>query len=218
MIIGGNALEVDFPCVNWRKHGLRFEKPQIRVFRRPPRQIVSHWTGGEEMGGGFRDAARVFRVLKNRAKKHGGLSVHFFEDTEGVVWQFADPLTDRCRHASRVNNWSIGWEKQSRGYWTKAYRGHRPIVHQSLKSRMRKIIEFPDVMMESWVKGCEVLAEEIGIERQIPSGPNGILDQYMSRNRQRTFKGGIAHFHCGKKLDAGLQPLQALLDNGWELA
>lgn len=77
----------------------------------PIRQIVLHWTGGEN------PAINTARYLRDKAAKGNGLSVEFIVDKHGIIHQSADPLVTRCAHVGTPgNDHAIGVEITSRGF------------------------------------------------------------------------------------------------------
>ncbi len=107
--------------ITFEDHGLLYTVENTAVARRiPPRWLVYHWTGSNRDG--IEGATKLFENLMNR--KPVGLSVEFFIDTSGVIYQFCDPADVRCRHASRVNEISIGVEVSGLGWAKKGRRVH----------------------------------------------------------------------------------------------
>jgi len=108
IIVGGDKFVMKgIRCHTWHDHGMEYTVANTAVARRlPPRWLVYHWTGSYRDG--EEGAKKIFNSLLHRQPV--GLSVEFFIDVSGTIWQFADPADVRCRHCSRVNDISIGVE------------------------------------------------------------------------------------------------------------
>lgn len=230
-----------FRVLTWEDHGLRFTKERggVKPMKEAPRLVVGHWTAGENGG------KTVFNTLGTRKTKDGrGLSVQLFIDYAGICWQYS-PLLTICRHASAVNEASIGVEKQSRGIelfsktpakWLE--RAPRGIYADRMLGKMRTLVYFTTAQMNTWVALCDVLSNTLGIPKQIPGDrllvdgasekddDGFVLRDVIARSEWGSIRGFIGHYqvHLDNlkdpprgKLDPGPQPLEELWRDGYEL-
>lgn len=225
----GDRIELAAEVKTWEEHGMHFTfaggGAQKRSGDALPDLIVGHWTGGEGQ------ARQVYSTLLSRkTEDERGLSVHVFIDYDGVIWQFAD-LDRRTRHASAVNNRSVGVEMQNQGFprkgklpksWKPYERGR---YRDLLKGKERTMCFFTADQLEAWCALCEGVCDHFGIPKQVPANAellkqgnfaSGlVLRDTLPRRANKTFKGVIGHYHCSKKLDPGTQPLEELVEEGF---
>lgn len=172
--------------------------------------IVLHWTGGEG------DVKRVYKVLNKN-----NLSVHFFIDRKGVIWQMAD-TDNRCSHAGVVNDSSIGIEIANYGFsWPPdkkvtgrgAARATEEFRYKGMKLR---IADFFDCQIESAKFLVNRLIDEIQtIGKAVPRNGNGeIVHDQLTRRQIDHFSGIMGHYHCHKtKMDPGPKLIEAIADS-----
>lgn len=228
LIVGGEAYEVGFEIHNWHDHGMKFTpwsyrrgSTRLKSYNRPRRdkrvkQIVHHWTGGE----GTERA--VFNTLIRRK-----LGIHFFNRYDGVVFQYCDPVSLICAHASALNDFSLGIENQNRGWPTgssarlrKKY--PRGVFRDTLKGRSIAMCSFTSEQLGSAVELTETLLDVLEIEPHIPGDPEllaqggpasgVILRDTIPREWNDEFEGVLGHYHASKKYCPGIQLLETLID------
>jgi N-acetyl-anhydromuramyl-L-alanine amidase AmpD len=214
IIVGGEKFVMEgVECHTWHDHGLKFDVTNSAVARRlPPRWLVYHWTASERDG--LEGATILHRSLLSRKTP---LSVEFFIDNSGVIYQFADPNEVRCRHASRINELSIGVEVSCVG-WDKP--GRRESA--TTESRPRYISEglhggwkptLYDYFPAQVVASCalaDAVCRATGISRKVELDPWDRRPRgYFDAN-----EGVCGHLHCASfavknpKIDPGTAPLR----------
>lgn len=223
IIYNGIVLPSSIDVEDWNSHGMRFtsKKGGVRGRRnaRQPDLIVGHWTGGE--GG----AEQVFNALKGRkTRDKKGLSCHFFIDYQGRAFQFAD-LAQVTRHASAVNERSIGVEMQNRGFdvnrprWNEKF--PRAVYEEKMKGRVKRLTVFTSAQLVTWMGLCNALCEGLNIPKQVPSwtevrnASGVVLRDTIPKKLNRSIQGVIGHYHVSRKYDPGTQPLELLIDHGY---
>lgn len=217
IILGGNRVVLsEQPVQTWEDHGLRFDRENTAEARRfPPRWVVLHWTASERNG--LDGAGIIFNSLLRR--RPVGLSVEFFVDNEGTVFQFADPDEVRCRHASRVNDSSIGIEVSAIGYDRPGR--HEPRITET-RPRYRSpglhggwrphLYDYFPVQQKAVNKLVEALLIFFGIEDRVELEPWSRRPKFHFDERE----GVCGHIHCASlgvkhpKIDPGPNPLIAL--------
>jgi hypothetical protein len=98
VIIGGRFFKCAVPVITWHESKLGF--PGLPMLDKPD-IITAHWTGSDGL------AAQCHNTLRTRRDKKTGqllnLSVNFFCDHLGRVYQFADAMA-RTAHAGKRGN------------------------------------------------------------------------------------------------------------------
>jgi N-acetyl-anhydromuramyl-L-alanine amidase AmpD len=169
----------------------------------PPDLIVLHWTGGE--GG----ATQVAKTLGAR-----GLSVHFFVDRSGVVWQYEDPVHTTTLHAGAANSRSIGIEIANYA-WRPAGTDPPAIGRDRAMTSCRihgwslQHAQFYPEQVTATIALCDILTARIRtIPRHVHHTSTAVdLDVLTG--------GVIGHYHVSRrKIDPGTRILK-MLDTHW---
>lgn len=170
--------------------------------------LVCHWTGGES------PVDRLVANMRKRKTRDGrGLSVQFYIDASGVVWQLA-PIDAICRHAAGYNVRAVGVEIQNRGLARQEYAGPRGIFRHVIHGKEVRTLAFNSLQMASWVALARVVCRVYKLPRVIPSHMYPFDKAEASR-----FSGVCGHLHLSRrKLDPGPQPFDELADEGFALA
>jgi len=227
LVANGQSHQLGCEIKNWHDHGMQFSWKEGGARSRPndPSLIVGHWTGGESSGG------TLFRNIRRRKTKDGrGLSVHLYIDYHGTVWQYCDLMLS-TRHAGDANAPSIGIEMQNRAWdpkklpasWRKFDRGK---IRITLKGRAITVLSFTSAQLESWVTLVAAISDLYDIPRVLPGDPalvaqganaSGlVMPDQLTKKQWQSFAGTLGHYHISSsRLDPGLQPLEALVDEGW---
>jgi len=197
----------------WHDHGMIFDTTNSAMPRvTPPTLCVLHWTASERVG--EEGARRLYDGML--AREPTPLSVEFMITNEGIVWQFADPALVRCRHASRVNPFSVGVEVSCRGW---VQRGQA--VTGATKDRDRywntihdwrhQVFDFFPAQHHAVAGLADALVEGLGIRRHV------FLEPYQRRGNRDLMVGGFCgHYHAAHwsrknpKCDPGTRPLEKL--------
>lgn len=224
IIVGGQKHVVPGARVKtWRTTGWRYTEENSAVIREhPPRWIVAHWTASERRGD--HGARILYYSLAER--RPTPLSVEFFIDNDGVVYQFADPLDHvsrdyngvRCRHASRLNDRSIGIEVSGLGW-------DNPRREEGTTTRKRPRYRSPELhggwrpYLYSYLPEQQKAFNHLvmALISAIPTIPRRVeLAPYERRPRgyfDEEAGGVCGHLHCASlrvkhpKIDPGPQPL-----------
>src|SRR5690606_14964258 len=170
-------------------------------YRTETRGVVVHHTGGE--GGG----KQVHRVLRNR-----GLSVQFFVDHEGVIWQYAD-ANARAQHAGvTANGWTCGIEIQNRANASPLQNGiRREVVIDSVHGVEAKRTTFLPEQVASTLALVSALCHWYGLPMVVPMDGQRVRDGALTRAELASFRGVLGHFHVTKrKIDPGLAIMRAI--------
>lgn len=174
----------------------------------PARAIVLHTTGG------VRPPEGVFETLKARR-----LSCHYIVGADGRVLQTA-PHDLVCKHAGKVNNWTIGVEicspllattiiaeiERKRGVYRRVYRD------RVRGRRTLELLALTDAQMTASILLVEQLCDQLSIPRLVPTDEHGmLLRREMTTGELATFAGAMGHYHCHpSKLDPATDLLDAL--------
>lgn len=187
---------------DWTEHGMRFLAGQghNRIRLEPVEIACWHWSGGEG------DEEQIYRTLVRRK-----LGIHFFIRIDGRIFQYADPGTTVCAHASAVNDRSAGIEMQNRAtvhFWSR--RPQREVYRPVLKGKARKLLRFSAAQIDSAVK----LARRLPVPAYVPEvgwgGPLQLFTDRIPRDAVPEITGHIGHYHVSRKLDPGTDVLQAI--------
>ncbi|MHC4644304.1 MAG: peptidoglycan recognition protein family protein [Planctomycetota bacterium] len=205
IIVGGQRIQVDAQCQTWEEHELVFDGDRVRRRTEPLRWGVVHWTGsGSRLGKA--GARRVYDTLYRR-----GLSVHFVITDEGLLWQFADPVTERCAHAGRLNDTSLGVEVTCPG-WRSKYVGQRRTYEATIHGWKTTFIDFYPAQQATLNALATALADAQVLPPHVETSPwEREGDEYFEENA-----GWCGHLHCEReskkhpKCDPGTAPLEAL--------
>lgn len=200
LIINGDKTLIDAPARTWKEHGLEFDGPR-RI--QDMDWVVLHWTASERVCD--RGAHTIFHSLKRR-----GLSVEFFVDNLGVIYQFMDPGFDSARHAGRVNTRSIGIEVSCYGFGNVPRLGKaRDTYMCELQEHKIEVADYYQAQQESVNQLCKVLAEKFDIPKLVERFPyKKREDKYLEDHR-----GFMGHMHCSsRKYDPGSKPLERLAE------
>lgn len=211
LIINGKEVNCDVEVRNWHQHKMEF-KPGRGARKRisPIDLFVLHWTGGEG------NAEAVYRVLNGR-----GLGIEFVIDTDGMIWQFCDPIFIDTFDAGNVNHRSIGVEIVSYGFRTKAtdvpgkgrFRNHS---REKINGSTINAAQFNDKQL----KALQALLKAVcGAIDTLPyvlpyDASNSLITSAMTNQQLADHKGIIGHYHItNKKLDPGLHIFKWLKEN-----
>jgi hypothetical protein len=208
IIVGGEMFVLpDVTVQTWHDHGMQFTTKNSAVARhQPPKWLVYHWTASERTG---LDGAKL--LFSSMLHRKPPLSVEFFICNDGIVWQFCDPNEVRCRHASRVNDISIGVEVSCVGFNPKRASARPKYRSPPLRGGWRP-------WLYSYLLQQQVAANALALAITQATGiPRVVLGAPWDRRPEGFFEnepGGICgHIHCawlGKanpKIDPGPQPL-----------
>lgn len=213
IIIGGQPFEL--PSVkskSFEETRLQYSEKNTADRRvRDPRWVVLHWTASERIGD--KGARIIFDSLKNRR-----LSVEFFIDNDGTIYQFADPADVSCRHASSLNKLSIGVEVSGVGYdkpgrkvseataarrrYQATFTGWKPWLRDYLPAQHAAVHEL-----------AELLIVQMSIPRRVELEP---FERRTHKYLVDSLGGFCGHCHCASwkvanpKIDPGPAPLIAL--------
>ncbi len=203
IILGGHAVdEPGLRSKTWFDHGMTWPvgKNYVKHRAAPVGLGVFHATGGEG------DAAQVFRSLSVR-----GYSVEFVLDSEGVVWQFLDPLVHSAAHCGGLNARSLGIEVVNgmRPYDVTSTRPKSEAIYQVVSDRAppgpdyvtrngRKLYYLcsrrKDVtgLRPKQLEALRLLVRVLSAKTSIPHWP-GALRDYVPVNERRDLRGWITH-------------------------
>lgn len=165
-----------------------------------PTLVVLHWTGAEAR-------ADTFRANLERR----GLSVHYYIDFLGQIWQFADTLKTTCFHAgATANDLSVGIEVACRGT---NYTQYDKTTSQYRDEGWVRYMDYTPRQVGTVLWLLERLADAYGIERRvwptIDRGPEKIT--YPTKEDLDGFSGVIGHYQLtGRKTDPGPCVLRTL--------
>lgn len=216
IIIDGKEAEVIRGKVRtWHETGLAFHAGRggSAVERTEKiRAVVVHTTASERVGD--RGAKILHDSMMHRSTP---LSVEFLIDNEGTIYQFVDPAELRCRHASRVNPWTIGIECSGRLVIKKDTLSKRPSYRSPpLAGGWRPhLLGLYDPQVDALIELCRTL-------RTVLELPEEVLTTPWERRPEGFFEsweGGICgHIHCAHlsvkrpKIDPGPRPLEILAE------
>lgn len=210
LIINRKPIKFSGQSLIYKHTGLHFPASWKGCEKRSQKitHIVLHWTGGEGHGG------RVYNVLKNR-----GLAVEFFIDSDGVVFQYADPGQVACR-ATGNNFWkrSISIEIQNYGF-----RKHpeqipeigreRSVYIDKIHGHAIKMADFFTVQAGSIYTLTKLLCSEFKIPFTCPVNSDGSLIRRRLKNEERDEVGVLGHFHLTtRKSDPGTKLFNDLFE------
>lgn len=199
ILCAGRAIPCDAEVKLWAETGLRFF---ARGKRTETRGIVCHWTGGEG------DAAQVHRVLVGR-----GLSVHFYIDQAGVVYQHCD-ADAYCAHASGANGWTVGIEIANRANGEANHaKWPRELTRETIHGRTVTATRFYPAQIRAATALCTAIAKGFGLPLCVPEDASGdVATTVLSKPVLSTYRGVLGHLHCttkGKR-DPGLEILREM--------
>jgi hypothetical protein len=211
IIVAGRSEPVSGAVVRtWLDHGLTFDTEHAPHRTKPIRWGVLHWTGGGKREG-LAGAKTIHRTLNRR-----GLSVEFAITDEGTIWQFVDPVEQRCRHASRLNEISLGVEVSGPGWIARNLLPTRHLGRERYRATVHgwttTFLDYVEAQQRA-VNALATALAEAGLVH--PS----VVTEPFERRRSRFFqssKGWCGHLHCAHmsvkhpKCDPGPAPLKAL--------
>ena len=214
LVYRGNFIPIEWKkVVLWSEsEGLSLKSKNYRAFfeKRKINSFVNHW-----------DVCLNSKSCANVLNKRG-LSVYFFIDNDGTIYQICD-INHMCFHAgSKVNATSIGVEvsnayypKYQSWYVKKGY-GERPILdNQKVHGRsMKPFTDFYPVQKEALKALWKSIHEGVGIPLNCPVDENGeTLGGVDSKSARGTFKGFISHYHITrKKIDCAGLDIKSMLE------
>lgn len=204
LIAGGKRVPCEVPVIGWKASGFAFTGLRRR---RVTDLVVGHWTGGEG------DAAQLHRVLRG---KKPPLSVHFFVDDSGAVYQFCD-ADMVCGHAKGMNDRGCGIELQNRSDDNPAGPPPRQLLREVIRGVERVYTAFTAEQMHSYLALCKALCEHYKLPFDVPRLPNGDVNpNELTPAELAAFRGCLAHYHWSPagKQDHGLAPLRAIVALG----
>ena len=197
IIVSGNP----FPCaaevIGWHDSGLSFPVPKRRAHTD---LVVEHWTGGEN------DAPGVHHTLRSR-----NLSVQFFVNAFGVVYQFCD-ATALCAQARGVNDRSVGIEIQNRADREPIVRGiKRELVVEEIHGVRATRTTFLPAQITAVLHLTEALCAAYHLPFEVPMVGNDVVSTALSPTALESFRGVIGHYHVTReKVDPGLVLMRAI--------
>lgn len=164
--------------------------------------IVLHWTASERTGD--KGAEKIFRSLGNR-----NLSVEFFVDNDGIIYQFLDPGTRHARHAGTVNKSSVGIEVSCYGWAKKTPRAGaaRELYVDEIQGRNYSVANYFIAQQAAVNALCDTLTRELDVPRVALGAP------YAKRTlgNLRRNRGVVGHMHVSsQKVDPGTRPLESM--------
>jgi N-acetyl-anhydromuramyl-L-alanine amidase AmpD len=165
-----------------------------RGLRTETRAVALHWTGGE--GGG----EQVYRVLRER-----GLSVQFFIDQEGHIWQYADASV-RCAHIGTANGYTIGIEIANRANGKPHPKWPREAYEERVHGKSFQCSAFYPAQVAAATELTQTLCRAYGLPYETPAS-----DTELSAAELKTVRGVLAHFHVTRrKVDCGTRLLREM--------
>jgi len=210
----------------WWGPGERGTRPRA-AFRT---MLCGHWTAGEATKRWLTDDGRhVVRAMKARKRPDGTkmkVAIDFVigacePDAEyASIWQTADPALTACVHVGRgqVNARAIGVEVVNAGLPGRADVRRRDRLTRTVHGEELEQLAFYPGQLRTWVRLAETLASlqgrhGISIARRVPAE----LGEPMKLRELREFSGAIEHLQVPphRKVDAGTQLLEALVEAGW---
>jgi hypothetical protein len=213
IIIGGKRIALGVrgqppPTVlTWHEHGISFAPGQgFNRVRKPRARIdlaVWHWTGGEG------EPAQVAQTLQTR-----GYGVEFAISTQGVIWQFVDPLEVDTADAGGVNARSVGTEIVSYGMrspaigWRLPTGGAARAIHDERLHGVRvRVASFHAAQLSAARALADGLSRGLGIPRAVPVSADGaVLARAMTAVVLARFSGHVGHYHLtALKCDPGTE-------------
>jgi hypothetical protein len=205
IILGGTAHPVANPVQTWLDTGLTFDTDHAPEREHRIRWGVLHWTGGGKRVG-LKGAKQIHRTLERR-----GLSVEFAITDDGTIWQFVDPVFQRCAHAGRINKISLGVEVSGPG-WLRRYFGLRKHYQATVHGWTTKFIDY----LPEQQQAVNALADALGAAGVVL--PMVTTEPYERLLTSHFYRGGgwCGHLHCDRlrkkhpKCDPGPAPLEAL--------
>lgn len=201
----GARIPCGVPVILWGESKLSF---QGRPRRKSTRVVTLHWTGGE--GG----AQQVHRTMTSRK-----VSVPFFVDAHGVVWQFCDADRETV-HCPGFNKTGIGIEIQNRGsaLHVKLPKGlTRATVREQVGGRMLEYSDFTPQQIVSVVTLVRALCGAFNLPVQVPVDARGrVITSALSTVEVARFSGVVGHLHAGGKDDPGGKLLKLIHDQETE--
>lgn len=204
IILGGRPTAIANPSENHREHEMTFDGMKSRLKR--PDLIMWHWTGGEG------SAATCYHTLLNR-----GLSVSFFIDRDGKIWQFADPLFwDPQDTGGQIGTRTVSIEIANYGFRRKPE--HIPRRGRDRYTDTEKIhgvkidvARFYPAQIDAVAALTKVLCRELEIPIRFPREDGELILRRMTWGEMAAFTGIVGHFHkTRKKLDPGFQLFREL--------
>lgn len=212
IIIGGTKHDTSpVQSLNWMDHGLSFPEPNAMPRELACRWCVLHWTASERTGEA--GAAQIHRTLMHR-----GLSVEFAITNEGTIWQFVDPVEQRCRHCSRVNRYSVGVEVSGIGWAGKPGRvlrgdsAKREVYEDRIHGWKTTWLDYLEPQHVAVAALADVLVKGLGLAPVVMRQPYG-----RRHNSAFARQGGFCgHLHAASfavanpKCDPGTRPLERL--------
>ncbi len=172
-----------------------------------PRWIVLHWTASERVGTPGDD-------LLHKSLSRRGLSVDFFVDNDGVIFQHNDPGESYTRHAGRINSQAIGIEVSNYGWVPRA----RPVpklgrdretYRAAVHGRPVKMANYYPLQQRAVNVLVSALCDAFEIPRRVELAP---FTQRRRAYLDDPQQGGVmGHLHCHRsKVDPGPRVLQAV--------
>lgn len=205
IIVRGEPVFVDADVRTWHEHGLEFRG---RRARRETRAVVLHWTGGE---GGATD---VFGVL--RARKPDPLSVQFFVDQLGVIWQFCDAVA-LCAQCQGANAWSVGVEIANRSRPPAEHpKWPRELYEDRIHGRRRTTARFLPAQADAALKLTAALCRAFELPLDVPRDQGGqLVAGSLPASQLAAYRGVLGHLHVNPaKPDPGTEILRAVAELG----
>jgi hypothetical protein len=194
----------------WLDTGLTFDHDHAPLRTQDCRLGVLHWTGGGKRVG-LRGATKIHGTLQAR-----GLSVETAVTDEGTIFQYVDPLVQRCRHASRVNPFAFGVEASGPGWIARSLLPTRYLGRERYRGTVHgwttTFLDYFEDQHRGVLALANALVEPLGIPASVMAEPFE-----RRRNRElRQFKGWCAHLHVAPfsvkhpKCDCGPRPILRL--------
>lgn len=210
-VVGGYD---DFEVIDWRTHGCEFKLGRDAVKKRvvPCTQGVAHWTGGE---GTFKGC---YNTLRKRVtpKAPKGLSVQFYMNQEGTIYQYCD-LDLSCVHAGApTNGKSYAMEIACKGFPPASSKHPRGIYRDEVHGKPRRMLFMYPEQIDAAIAFFGFVNDLLGIPQRLPRIQGEVPKTVVPSRYRRTFKGLLAHYHISyQKHDPGTNTIAAFEDEGW---
>lgn len=201
LILKNKKVPISSEVCSYKDTKLIFSQKSIGCEKRSRKitHIVLHWTGGEGNGD------RVYRVLQRR-----NLGVEFFVNSNGEIYQYADPGIVACR-AVGGGFWrrSISIEIQNYGF--RKNPEQIPLIGQArtkyidkIHGRSIKIAHFLPVQIMAVADLVVELCKQFDVLPSCPADDDGVLIRRRLKNAERDAVGVLGHFHLtNRKVDPG---------------
>lgn len=214
IIVNGQPVYVGSETRVWTETGMHFRS---RPKRSETRAVWVHWTATES------SAPTLFRNMQA-----SGLSVNFYVDQLGVIWQFCDAGVATAHAGGEnvvlsANPWAIGIEVANRASADPAHKDAakwpREVVEDTVRGKKLRITDFYEEQTESVAALCSALCGSFGLPLEVPHEDGKVLARTMTLDELRDFRGvGGHYFNHHSKNDPGTRLLLAVHERGKKVA